>query len=64
MSATSTAWAPWYIIPADHKWVTRALVAEIISREIQKLALRYPKVEKDLHKQFDEARSLLEHKKI
>jgi PPK2 family polyphosphate:nucleotide phosphotransferase len=64
LSRTSTAWAPWYVIPADHKWVTRALVAEVITREIQKLALRYPKVEKDLKKQFDEARSLLEHKKI
>jgi|HubBroStandDraft_4_1064222.scaffolds.fasta_scaffold27261_1 PPK2 family polyphosphate:nucleotide phosphotransferase len=64
LSRTSTAWAPWYVIPADHKWVTRALVAEIITREIHKLALHYPKVEKGLRKQFDEARSLLEHKKI
>jgi PPK2 family polyphosphate:nucleotide phosphotransferase len=64
LSRTSTAWAPWYVIPADHKWVTRALVAEIITREIHKLDLRYPKVEKDLRKQFDKARGLLEHKKI
>ena len=27
ISATSTKWAPWHIIPADHKWVSRALVA-------------------------------------
>ncbi len=26
LDATSTEWAPWYVIPADHKWVTRALV--------------------------------------
>jgi polyphosphate kinase 2 (PPK2 family) len=24
INATSTDWAPWYIIPADNKWVTRA----------------------------------------
>ena len=29
IGATSTKWAPWYIIPADHKWVTRGLVARI-----------------------------------
>ena len=27
LSATSTPWAPWYVIPADHKWLTQALVA-------------------------------------
>jgi len=64
LSRTSTEWAPWHIIPADHKWVTRALVAEVISREIHKLDLHYPKVDKDLQKQFDEARGLLEQKKI
>ncbi len=64
LSRTSTAWAPWYVIPADHKWVMRALVAEIIAREIEHLDLRYPKVEKGRRQQFDEARNLLEHKKI
>jgi len=39
-------------------------VAEIITREIHKLDLRYPKVEKGLRKQFVEARRLLEHKTI
>jgi PPK2 family polyphosphate:nucleotide phosphotransferase len=63
LSRTSTDWAPWHIIPADHKWVTRALVAEIITREVHKLDLRYPKVDKGLGKQFEAARSLLERKK-
>jgi PPK2 family polyphosphate:nucleotide phosphotransferase len=64
LTRTSTDWAPWHIIPADHKWVARAYVAEIISREIHTLDLHYPKVEKGLRKQFDEARTLLEQKKI
>lgn len=41
---TSTGWAPWYIIPADHKWATRALVADILTSTIRRLDLRYPKV--------------------
>ena len=44
ISATSTKWAPWYIIPADHKWVTRGLVARILVSAIEKLDLRYPEV--------------------
>jgi PPK2 family polyphosphate:nucleotide phosphotransferase len=64
LTETSTQWAPWYIIPADHKWVTRALVAEVISREIQKLDLQYPKIDNELRQQFREARRLLREKKI
>ena len=29
VSATSTKWAPWYVVPADHKLVTRAVVADV-----------------------------------
>jgi PPK2 family polyphosphate:nucleotide phosphotransferase len=43
---TSTAWAPWYVIPADHKYVARALVAAILSGTIGALGLSYPKVTK------------------
>jgi hypothetical protein len=42
LNATSTAWSPWYIIPADKKWFARACVADIITGEIQKLDLKYP----------------------
>ena len=41
---TSTPWAPWWVIPADHKWVTRALVAGIITESIRGLRLRFPSV--------------------
>jgi PPK2 family polyphosphate:nucleotide phosphotransferase len=41
---TSTEWAPWYIIPADHKWFTRICVAEIIVAKLKSLGLKYPKV--------------------
>ncbi len=42
LSATSTKYAPWYIIPADHKWIARALVSEILTAGIQDLHLKFP----------------------
>jgi len=42
LSATSTPWAPWYVIPADRKWLMRLLVAEILTNTIQSLDLAYP----------------------
>ncbi|MEW4530708.1 MAG: polyphosphate kinase 2 family protein [Maioricimonas sp. JB045] len=44
LSHTSTEAAPWYIIPADHKWFTRACVADIIAGRIEDLDLAYPEV--------------------
>lgn len=44
ISATSTKRAPWHIIPADRKYVARALVADIVTVAIQDLGLNYPKV--------------------
>jgi PPK2 family polyphosphate:nucleotide phosphotransferase len=41
---TSTKWAPWWVIPADHKWVTRALVAAIVARSIDELGVKFPVV--------------------
>lgn len=34
--------APWYVVPADDKWTMRAVVAEILVRELSQLDLRYP----------------------
>ena len=47
INATSTEWAPWYIVPADNKRVTRALVAETITSTLKSLELNYPKVSKE-----------------
>lgn len=41
---TSSEWAPWFIIPADHKWFTRLCVSEIIVAMLKSLGLKYPKV--------------------
>jgi PPK2 family polyphosphate:nucleotide phosphotransferase len=42
LSATSTNWAPWYVIPADNKWVTRTAVADIVCKSILSLDLAFP----------------------
>lgn len=41
---TSTPWAPWYIIPADHKWFTRLAVVSVINSTLDGLKLAYPEV--------------------
>ncbi len=40
---TSTRFAPWYIVPADYKWVARTLIASIITSSIGSLNLEYPR---------------------
>jgi PPK2 family polyphosphate:nucleotide phosphotransferase len=42
LSATSTDWAPWSIVPADHKYVTRAIVGAILTHAIESLDLEIP----------------------
>ena len=42
---TSTPEAPWFVVPADHKWFTRMVVAAALVQELQSLDLDYPKVE-------------------
>jgi PPK2 family polyphosphate:nucleotide phosphotransferase len=44
---TSTRWAPWWVIPADHKFVTRAVVAGITTESIRRLRLERPAVTDD-----------------
>ena len=61
INATSTKWAPWYIIPADNKWVTRAVVADIITSTLRELDLKFPEVSEAELKRLAEARTKLEN---
>jgi PPK2 family polyphosphate:nucleotide phosphotransferase len=45
LSYTSKEYAPWYIIPSDHKWFSRYLVSEIISQTLEKYNLSYPAID-------------------
>jgi PPK2 family polyphosphate:nucleotide phosphotransferase len=44
LTATSTAWAPWYVVPADHKYTLRALVGGIVVHTIDEMDLPPPRV--------------------
>ncbi len=57
---TSTDAAPWYIIPADKKWVTRLAVAEIICSRLKQLDLAYPEISKAQQEQLLVAKKMLE----
>lgn len=60
LNNTSTEHAPWYVIPADHKWFTRAAVADVIVEKLKSLRLRYPVVSKERRELLLENRKLLE----
>ncbi len=60
LSATSTVRAPWYVVPADDKWATRAIVADILTTTIQGLDLRYPEVTEADREALAESRKQLE----
>lgn len=60
ISATSTAWAPWYVVPADQKSVTQALVGAVILETIGGLDLRWPVVTDAVRAENARAREVLE----
>ncbi len=56
---TSTAEAPWYVVPADHKWFTRIVVADVIVDTLRDLDLRYPPVTPTMRREIAEAKRIL-----
>jgi PPK2 family polyphosphate:nucleotide phosphotransferase len=60
LTATSTEWAPWYVVPADHKWAARALVAGVLARTVRGLGLKYPTLNSAQEAALTGARAVLE----
>jgi PPK2 family polyphosphate:nucleotide phosphotransferase len=60
LSATSTDYAPWYIVPADRKWFTRLTVARIVRETLEQLNPQFPVISKEQKAQLAEARRHLE----
>jgi PPK2 family polyphosphate:nucleotide phosphotransferase len=60
LTATSTPWAPWYVVPADHWWLTQAVVAWVLAEKLGSLDLRWPAVSDADHAANLEARKALE----
>jgi PPK2 family polyphosphate:nucleotide phosphotransferase len=60
ITRTSTKNAPWYVVPADNRWFSALVVAELVLDKLKSLKLRYPPVSSDGKKEMEKARKLLE----
>jgi PPK2 family polyphosphate:nucleotide phosphotransferase len=60
LSATSTDWAPWYVIPADRKWFARICASAAIVHTLATLDPQYPEVSADTRRELQTARRELE----
>ncbi len=56
---TSRPDAPWYVVPADHKWFTRMVIAGVLVRELRALDLDFPKIKGKALKELQKARKAL-----
>jgi polyphosphate kinase 2 (PPK2 family) len=63
LNNTSTKQAPWYVVPADHKWSTRIAVAGVIYQTMKGLKLAYPNVSQEHRQELLKARKTLENEK-
>ena len=60
LSATSTHWAPWYVIPADRKWFARICAAAVLAHTLIEIDPQYPVVSTDRRQQLQAVRGELE----
>ncbi len=59
LNATSTKSIPWYVIPADHKWVARLAIADIVVHVLRSLDLAYPPLADEIRAAIDQQRAAL-----
>jgi PPK2 family polyphosphate:nucleotide phosphotransferase len=59
LSHTSTKWAPWYVVPADHKWFSRLATAAILVRELGMIDPQYPAADPAEREEMSQARAEL-----
>jgi polyphosphate kinase 2 (PPK2 family) len=59
LTATSTSWAPWYVVPADHKPAAHALVGAIVVNAIDELNLQPPTIGEEQARELENARKAL-----
>ena len=60
LSNTSTEWAPWYVVPADHKWFARICVSAVLAATLLEIDPKFPEMGPDALRQLEEARQQLE----
>jgi PPK2 family polyphosphate:nucleotide phosphotransferase len=59
---TATPDAPWYVVPADHKWFTRLVVAAAVADTMKGLDLHFPTIDRDKRKELTAAEAALRRK--
>jgi PPK2 family polyphosphate:nucleotide phosphotransferase len=59
LAATSRDHAPWYVIPADHKWFAHTLIAEIVVKTLEDLDLSFPRLTASRRRELARARRRL-----
>lgn len=62
-AATSTENAPWFVIPGNKRWFTRATIACIIADKLESLDLKYPEVSEKQLQEIAEAKRILKNEK-
>ena len=60
LTHTSTEWAPWHVLPADHKWFTRICAAAVIARTLIEIDPRYPTLDAAGRRELLRAKAELE----
>ncbi|GAA3431715.1 polyphosphate kinase 2 family protein [Kutzneria kofuensis] len=60
LSATSTPWAPWHVIPADRKWFARLCAGAVLAHTLMELDPQYPSVSDEARDELRKARAELE----
>jgi PPK2 family polyphosphate:nucleotide phosphotransferase len=58
---TSTALAPWHVVPADHKWFARLVIGSTILSALEALNLHFPRADKASLAEFKQVREALEN---
>jgi PPK2 family polyphosphate:nucleotide phosphotransferase len=60
-AATSTEITPWYVVPGNKRWFTRAVIAQIVADKLQSMDLKHPTVSEKQKQEIEEARRILEN---
>ncbi len=60
ITATAAPHAPWFVVPADHKWFTHLVVVTALIEALERLDLAFPKVSAEQHTALKAARARLE----
>jgi hypothetical protein len=60
LSNTSTEWAPWHVLPADHKWLTWACAAAVIAAALIEIDPHYPVTDDAARAELGKAKAELE----